>query len=463
MITFGAASSTSFDAAILQALQNTSDHIPLLGTGIISTNGSVRNKCVLGTAKFGGSSISSFYSGPTSSGPKLSVPPRLGRASFEQGDAPYDFSFITTDQSYTFSFNYQATLTLGNQIFVLDAPPLNVIGVTSIATSTAAFIDSCGDRYVQQREIGGKFYKSLQFQFANRSEREEFLSKFSLPDIDKLNDAVSEALATSGIDGAVVLRAIQVGGDPGQLLALKGETAQSLEPTTICSFRDLHSCRELNSALWTYHAAFGLQFAKDKIPDPATYDGASIVSIFLQDYGVALVPGIRSLNSGAKDILAPLSSLAWERARINADIDRVEILLGYFSDRLTSEQVVNLKNLEGTLRANALSVKSLALGCFDTPDTCAVNVRDLTLVPIDPELLSLPRKAPATAEPNPTGTPAASTPATDTERGSSSGSVSFPSLLGMFSLLVARIACRRIRIMLVARNTQSQRKIHVEI
>lgn len=444
-VSLGATPTIMANDSFNQYLQDTSSHIPLLGTGYDSTNDAFRSQCIKGTVSFLPRSLSYIF--PLSDIPygfNLSLLVSIELSNFQdQGNYAYDYFSVVAGRPYAFSQGVVNKMTLGNQDFQPSYPPLNDLGTASYATSLDEFYRACGDQFISQREIGAGIVSSVQIHFANHDENSIFMSQVK-DGAAPLNDKFAKVISDTGIDGVVVVRPLQLGGDPKQLLTLKNKLGQVIQPVAICPFSDIRPCRDLITAWNDYLQSDSYSKQVDissNISDVANYDGPSVRGVVFSNY-YSVGPTLEHKIDPAR-ILSErdYSVLAQQIASLTADIDRVEILLGYFSGRLTQQQVTTLVKLHEDLIGNRSVLKSLGLGCYVAPATCGQNIQSATLLPIDRNLLELPPKPISTPSTNPNNTDVSpATPSTSGDSRSTGGSgalhpVTLTMLLAIFVFL----------------------------
>jgi len=424
-ISLGAAPTIMVNDSFNQYLQDTSSHVPHLGTGYDSTNDAFRNQCINGTASFLPRSLSYIF--PLTDfeygfDPTFFV--GVDRRNFQdQGNYAYDYFSVVAARPYAFSQGVGNKMTLGNQDFQPSDPRLNELGTASYATNLDEFYRACGDMLVAQREIGAGTVSSIQIHFANHNEKDAFKSQLKNAAAPKI-DEIAQAISDTGIDGVVVVRPLQLGGDPKQLLILKNKLGQVIQPIAICPFSDIQPCRDLIAAWDDYLQSDNLSeqvIISSNISDVANYDGPSVRGAILMDYSSVGLLIDRKLDAARRSLNIELPGLAKQVAGLAADIDRVEILLGYFSERLTQQQSTALVKLHEDLIGNRSVLKSLGLGCYVAPATCSQNIQSATLLPIDRNLLELPPKPTATPSTNPNNTDVL--PGTSSSTGANSSTV----------------------------------------
>jgi hypothetical protein len=149
------------------------DAVPLLGQGYDTDRELIRGTCLNGRIVSHGSSTGVVNLETSLSQEELakrlgvSLSGKYGSGAFKVS-ARASFVRSSFETSNSFVLIYSSTFNFPNEIYVVDAgQPLSGTGVGAIANGLPAYRETCGNRFIQQQEVGGALYFSIKFEFQN--------------------------------------------------------------------------------------------------------------------------------------------------------------------------------------------------------------------------------------------------------------------------------------------------------
>lgn len=379
------------------ATAGVSDPVLSLGRGFDSNREAFKATCLQGTTYYDGTSYGdllfehslsnqqneNFMSVALGGGYKSSTFKVQAETSFQQGSAVNTYSDV-------YLFRY--VIKLNNQMFAPSG--LNSDGITNLNKSTTDFLRACGDKYNDQREVGGAFFYSVKLEFANEMEKKAFnldiAARGGVVGRWNAHTEINKTVSNLKIRGSVTIRAVQAGGDPRKLGSIMGAPPGATEaPVLTCSFADLAACGAMMQVINNYAADSVAGFPSQITAiDPTNPVGSSILGNHLLGYdaaGVLLTPDILPLAvRQARDGLTQQLQQAVE------DELRATRVLRSFTTDLTQAKIDALTQTVIDLQFNENALRTSGLRCFEFWEQCLQEVANLYLRPIDRTLLELP-------------------------------------------------------------------------
>ncbi len=387
-----------FKAAPIQGLATgTAEPVLSIGRGFDSNREAIKTLCLQGTTYFDGTSYgdllfehslsnqqnANFTCVALGGGYKSSAFKIQAETSFQQGSAVNTYSDV-------YLFRY--VIKLNNQMFAPSG--LNTDGITNLNKSTTDFLKVCGDKYNDQREVGGALFYSVKLEFANEMEKKAFNFDMAArggvvgrwnahAEIKKTTDKLK-------LRGSVTIRAIQAGGDPRKLGSIMGAQPGATEaPVLTCSFSDLTACDAMMQVINNYAADSVTGFPSQiSVIDPNNPVGSSILGNHLLGYdaaGVLLTPDILPLA-----VRQARDSLTQQLQQSVDDELRALRVLNSFTTDLTQAKIDALTQMVIDLQFNENALRTSGTLCFEFWEQCVQEVANLYLRPIDRTLLEVP-------------------------------------------------------------------------
>ena len=374
-----------------------SDPVLSIGRGFDSNREAIKTLCLQGTTYYDGTSYGdllfehslsnqqneNFTSVALGGGYKSSVFKINAETSFQRGSSVNTYSDV-------YLFRY--VIKLNNQIFAPSG--LNSVGLTSLNTSTTDFLKVCGDKYNDQREVGGALFYSVKLEFANETEKKAFnLDMAARGGVVGRWNAHAEIKKTTDnlkLRGSVTIRAIQAGGDPRKLGSIMGAPPGATEaPVLTCSFSNLTACDAMMQVINNYAADSVAGFPSQITAiDPTSPVGSSILGNHLLGYdaaGVLLTPDVLPL-----EVRQARDSLAQQLKQSVDDELRAVRVLNSFTIDLTQAKIDALTQTVIDLQINQNALRTSGQFCFDFWQQCLLEVASLYLRPIDRAVLEVP-------------------------------------------------------------------------
>lgn len=387
------------DTPVYGFTSGVSDPVLGLGRGFDSNREAIKDTCLQGVPYYDGASFGSlefehmlsnaqtenFLSVVAGGGYKSSAFKIRASTSFKQSSAVSKYSDV-------YIFRY--IIKLNNE--VLSSSGLNSVGTTYYNQGAANFLTICGDKYVDQREIGGALFYSVKLDFANEDEKKAFnfqlAAKGGVVGRWNAHSEFEKAAKSLNMRGSITIRAIQMGGDPRMLGTILGAPIGATEaPVLACSFADLAACGAMMNAINTYatDSVSGFPSQIGAI-DPTNPVGSSITGYHLLGYdaaGVLLTPDILPIEVHQARV-----RLLQQVEQNQDDLLRVVRLQTSFIAHLTSDKYDALAQLATDLQANGNALRTAGLICFEYWEQCLYQeqVANVYLKPIDRTLLELP-------------------------------------------------------------------------
>ncbi len=172
-------------------------------------------------------------------------------------NAETSFQRGSSVNTYSDVYLFRYVIKLNNQMFASSG--LNTDGITNLNKSTTDFLRVCGDKYNDQREVGGALFYSVKLEFANEEEKKAFnldmAARGGVVGRWNAHVEIKKTALNLNLRGSVTIRAIQAGGDPRKLGSVMGALPGATEaPVLTCSFSKLAACGTMMQAINNYAA-----------------------------------------------------------------------------------------------------------------------------------------------------------------------------------------------------------------
>lgn len=267
--------------------------------------------------------------------------------------------------------NYQLTVTAQNLL---------------IQNDLQGFRERCGNRFLNQVNIGGGLFYSIKLIFNSSKEKMVVKRKANGSFLSfKASGSFKKTVEKENINGSIVIRAIQSGGNVSALGAIFAQNGGATDGVVKCNFGDMTACENFVASMNTYASISFPQQLDDSNNLPNVLDNT------LLDYGVAGAPATFPPPTGLTNdvvndpVWIMRRNLLAEGVRNAADIDSANVLASLYytkADR-TNYTIVNdifRKKLEPNQEALAIIWRH----CWNFPATCLAEEKKIRLNNIIP-------------------------------------------------------------------------------
>lgn len=280
------------------------------------------------------------------------------------GEKNFNASIINDKYSHTFIYGSKyvdktRTLTSSSSNNFTD------FGNYMLSQDLDDFRAACGNRFVNTETLGGGLFFTVKLQFKDSEEKAKFTAKLGT-DISaaKLSSDLSIEFEQNNIEGSVIIRAHQKGGDFTQLSKIiNGQTPDGENAITSCSFKDIKECRNALNGL--------INYAKDEFPKQFT-PGGNLFSPIKQNflsYDAIGGPSITSslITGSIRDRRDELSEKLEHNIRIK---DRIDMLLLLESTAQDTVKTNALYDVLADVESNIYSLVDYYSRCLSFPNEC---------------------------------------------------------------------------------------------
>lgn len=238
------------------------------------------------------------------------------------------------------------------------------------------FRDQCGDRFLQSIDTGGGLYYSVKVIFRSASEktRIKFKTSGSLLSF-KAGGSFEKLITEEKINGSLIVRAIQSGGDVTQLSTIFQSSPNSSEGIVSCNFGQLKACQSVLESIDTYASVTFPAQLKDPNVVP------NIIKYHLNDYAVTGAPSSLPYPTGLTTdfindpVWIKRSELFIESTKLSTQIDAAHALERLYFTRIDQIPHSTVKNIRlQKLSLNKSTIDSLVELCWNYPVDCVNQV-----------------------------------------------------------------------------------------
>lgn len=311
---------------------------------------------------------------------------------FFNASASADFVHNLEESEYSESFVYRTWIRLRSSVYNINdwEHILNPKG-EHFLKDPDMFRYWCGDKYIEQIKWGGLLYVAVKFVFSSREDMQAFNASMSASfgNVFKMSSKLAESTRRINKNGAITIKAVQLGGDTSKLGKILGGNG-GVAPIVYCSFDDLNQCKQLLDNVIKYATST----ADDNFPTQLKIGGPTIdvaaaqEGLVLQRYeGLGIKIGDSKATPEIKDMRHKLAEALID-TKVNED--RANFLIGRFSYAL--DYVEKLRSLLKGLYKNDTKITDAGAVCFEDLDNCVENGKSVlkNLQPVNYNLLKQP-------------------------------------------------------------------------
>ncbi|NOX77148.1 MAG: hypothetical protein GXP17_11190 [Gammaproteobacteria bacterium] len=249
------------------------------------------------------------------------------------------------------------------------------------------FRKRCGDRFLEELQIGGGLYYSIKLVFNSLYDKQTIkrsgnasFGSFSA------SGSFKKTIETTRINGQIVIRAIQSGGDVTGLGRLMLDSnSGGADAVVSCNFNDMTACQKFIGNMITYAGAtFPDQLAQTtNVPNVIGYGYLDYATLGAPD---VLPPPAGLTNDFVNDpVWIKRRELAQEATELASQIDNAIALETLYGSKLDSSNKTIVSNIRvNKLEKNHEMLSVVGAGCWHYPASCLnsdTNMR-LNLVPL---------------------------------------------------------------------------------
>ncbi len=248
------------------------------------------------------------------------------------------------------------------------------------------FRKRCGDRFLEELQIGGGLYYSIKLVFSSLRDKQTVKQKVSGSfGSFSASGSFKKIIDLTRINGQIVIQAMQSGGDVTGLAQMMLDSNGSADAVVRCNFNDMAACQQFISNMISY--------AGDTFPQQLRQPGQipNVLNYGYLDYATLGVPDLLPPPAGLSNDFA--NDPVWKKRRelaemvtkMTSEIDHaiaLESLYGSKTD--TTNQGIVSKIRTNKLEKNYEMVKVAGASCWHYPQTCIntdTNMR-LNLIPV---------------------------------------------------------------------------------
>lgn len=356
----------------------------LLGTGFATKKDQFEEGCVVGETKYSGAPTSTI--GLTQILSQSELSDSLGFSAgtkFRYGlvsvSAAAKFMSSSQSTSYSLSTVYEATYHFKNEI--LTKPEMSEIG-KKVMENDERWLETCGDHYVWQRELGAKIYFSIRIDFSSEADKKYFEANFSLAaPMLSIASSLEKAKERLSKKTTVNVSAIQVGGSVEKLSQIFGNSDDRMAFVD-CSIGKFENCHKVLKSALDYATDTQNGFPAQIVPELGTENpsGPAILAYYTKSYkGAGIYPATYPLLEPA--IASAREELANRFEQNYGFRTKVQQLLFNKSMRLSQRQRESLSDAQTIVDANIKKILATSKICYERPIHCPESVRALQ----DPE------------------------------------------------------------------------------
>lgn len=293
------------------------------------------------------------------------------------------------DSTYSLSYYFYSQIELPYQLFnptSYGKSALNSYGQGVYNSSIESFRELCGDKYIQQFQLGASLASTLKINFASQYEKSVFIEHVSASflGIDVASSTIEKTAVQYSLNGNLELSALQVGGNAGQLAKIFNASEAGYY-TTSCAINDLKACNQIIEGILSYSSS---NFAKqvnftDGVvtgdPAPIAYVLAKYTDLGLSNSSTIITPEINE----ARTTLA--ESYLNQTKALNVYNHIAESSVAKFLPYINETQVY-IENLKSNLGYFDSTVDG-PMSCYFTPANCT-NVEQSVMSSLKPYNMS---------------------------------------------------------------------------
>ncbi len=277
--------------------------------------------------------------------------------------------------SYDQSFAMKYVVSLGTQKFFPNPNNPFYSSVEQYKTNTCLLRQYCGDRFVEQTELGAQLYITMNFHFTSEVYKKEFsananagisttltgktctpcgvVTSWSVPISADINASISKLSQTVKQNGTMQVEAIQEGGSVENLASAIGSRFAS------CSLTNISACTALMDKAINYAATKFADSVRTTQPKVLSYSSNLMATI----PGVPLMP-----SDVTPEIKQARESIAIEYEKRIADKERMELLSATYT--LNSTHSRQIATLVQALENDIVALREAGEICFSDLSNC---------------------------------------------------------------------------------------------
>jgi len=277
--------------------------------------------------------------------------------------------------SYDQSFAMKYVVSLGTQKF--SPNPINPFysSVEQYKTNPCLLRQYCGDRFVEQTELGAQLYVTMNFHFTSEVYKKEFMANanagisttltgktctpcgvatsWSVPISADINASISKLSQTVKQNGTMEVTAIQEGGSVENLASVIGSRFAT------CSLTNITACTALMDKAINYAATKFADSVRSTQPKVLSYSSNLM----------ATIPGVPVMPSDVTPAITEARELiATEYQKRITDKERMELLLATYL--LNSSHYQQLTSLVQALDNDIVALRGAGEVCFSDLSSC---------------------------------------------------------------------------------------------
>ncbi|WP_039456761.1 hypothetical protein [Candidatus Jidaibacter acanthamoebae] len=303
-----------------------------------------------------------------------------GKFGIFSGSAEAEYMKSIQDDYYSMSLNYLQYMADRVKVQLAGAGQnvLNAFGREIYNSNEAKpyFGLICGDKYIDSYDEGALLTMSINLNFANHYEKEEFKAKASASwgNIFSASGEIQKIANALNIGGSVSIQALQVGGDPSQLSRILNKDSSGKYYALTCDLKAMDNCIKAASGLLDYAVNdFSTQISF-KNNTGLTPLGTGFAHSEKIDH-IGLTPPKTLVNSTVIEDRNLLSELLETNKSYQQYSDQ---LINHYpvTWNTNSKLYKNIKTFEKEIEYNIGKILNYndpsesALGCFDNPEEC---------------------------------------------------------------------------------------------
>jgi hypothetical protein len=276
--------------------------------------------------------------------------------------------------SYEQSFAMKYVVSLGTQKFFPNATKPFTPLADQYKTNSCSMRQYCGDRFVEQAEVGAQLYITMNFKFSSEEYKKGFMASanagisttlkgtictacgavpWSIPVTADISASINKLSQTVKQNGTMEVTAFQEGGSVENLAGAIGSSFST------CSLTDISACKALMDKAINYAATKFADSVRTTQPKILSYSSNLLSTI----------PGVPIMSSDlTPEIEKARDEIATEYEKRIADKERAELLLAsYVLGKIHVEQLTSL--IQG-LEKDIESLRSVGKLCFSDLSNC---------------------------------------------------------------------------------------------
>ncbi len=309
----------------------------------------------------------------------IDVSAHLSIGSFLSLSADAKFAHDIQSDAYSQSFYYMENIILPSRSYQpsqYGAAALSAFGKAAFdSTDETQFVESCGNDFVQQQQLGANLYLALKLQFNSHQDKKTFelAAKGGLGSLFSATTNIKNIVQTSKVKGNLYLYLYQKGGDVSQLPSAFKKDPDKGYYNLHCSLDDLDSC---NKAIDSF-----IDYGKDDFSKQVGFSNGAptgkpaVLKNIVQPY--ATIGIIKNAKPLSAEIMNARLYLAAEDEAVNKKIAFFNHVLtsammsnaiSYDTKQSVHDSLSKLNEDKKALESDAINHGAIA--CYSDPDSC---------------------------------------------------------------------------------------------